>query len=230
VEWKQQQRQLQQQQQRQVEGVRKVIYGEGSVTRSMAAVLEHVTEKYNYTTFDELNAILRLYNVEAYRGKDNTKLYQSRGLLYRVLDENGKYIGRPLKASFFDCKPTLDHLEQKFALNQQLAIREDCRQAVNTEVWLCQHWDRNTLEEIREALNGNRMELVMRQNKDGACRDVTYVDFARRCAIQADKVSDRCSLKSIQQLLDEQKIRQSRELEEDQSYHRRQRQRFRHEF
>lgn len=220
AELKQQQRLLQQH--RQVEGVQKVIYGEGSVTRSLAAVLEYVTEKYNYTTFDELNAILRLLNVEAYRGKDNTKLYQSRGLLYRVLDENGKYIGRPLKASFFDCKPTLDYLEKKFMLNQQLAIRETCGQAVNAEIWLCQHWNRNTLEEIRQALSRNRMELVLRQNKDGTCQEVIYIDFARRCAIDGNKISAPCSRQSIQQLLDEQKIRQSQRLEEDQSHTRRQ--------
>ena len=221
AELKQQQRQSQQR--RQVEGVQEVIYGEGSVTRSMAAVLEYVTEKYNYTTFDELNAILRLLNVEAYRGKDNTKLYQSRGLLYRVLDENGKYIGRPLKASFFDCKPTLDNLEKKFTLNQQLAIREDCRQAVHAEVWMCKHWKRNTLEEIREALNINRIGLAMRQNKDGMCREVIYIDFVRCCAIDGNYVSALCNLQSIQQLLDEQKVRQSQRLEEDQSHTRRHR-------
>lgn len=146
-----------------------------------------------------------------------------KGLLYRVLDENGKYIGRPLKASFFDCKPTLDFLEKKFTLNQQLAIREDCSQAVHAEVWMCLHWNRNALEEIREALNRNRIELVVRQNKDGACRDVIYVDFDRRCAIDGNKVSTLCNRQAIQQLLDEQKVRQSQRLEEDQSHTRRHR-------
>src|SRR5580698_198805 len=100
----------------------RVEYGQEPLTRSISAVLEHVAERFSYTTFDELNAVLRHYNVEAYRGQPGTRLYENGGLLYRALDENGHYIGRPLKASFFDCKPTLGNLEKRF--DQNLAFKE----------------------------------------------------------------------------------------------------------
>ncbi len=47
------------QQKQEVDGVRKIIYGEQSLTRSLSAVLEHVTENYKYTSLNNLNAISR---------------------------------------------------------------------------------------------------------------------------------------------------------------------------
>ena len=70
-----------------IEGVQKVVYGLKSTARAVSDVVQHVTEKFKYTSLEELNAVLRLYNVEAYRGKEDSRLFQRHGLLYRVLDE-----------------------------------------------------------------------------------------------------------------------------------------------
>jgi len=56
-------------QQQRVDGIQKIKYGEAPVARSMARILEHVTENYKYSSLQDLNAVLRLYNVEAYRGR-----------------------------------------------------------------------------------------------------------------------------------------------------------------
>jgi len=105
--------------------VQKITYGESSTTQSISRILDYVTENYNYTSLKELNNILKLYNVEAYRGSEDSKLYQNRGLLYRVLDDNGRYVGVPIKASFFDSKPTLDNLEKKMIQNQTLKLQQE---------------------------------------------------------------------------------------------------------
>ena len=101
----------------------------------MSDVLEYVTEKYKLTSLAELNVLLRLYNVVADPGKEVTKLRRDRGLRYRALDDQGKHIGRPLKASFFDCKPTLENLEKKFILTQSL------KQQVRLHVDTCIRWE-----------------------------------------------------------------------------------------
>jgi len=103
----------------------KVIYGQKSLARAVSAVVEHVTKHRRFTTFEQYNEILRTYNVEAWCGRENTKLNRDHGLLYRILDENGKYRGVPLKASFFDCKPTLKNINKLCAANITLKIEEE---------------------------------------------------------------------------------------------------------
>src|SRR5262249_40111122 len=46
-----------------VSSAQKVIYGEPGLKRSLSNVLNTVIDHYQYTNLDELNAVLRLYNV-----------------------------------------------------------------------------------------------------------------------------------------------------------------------
>jgi uncharacterized protein YijF (DUF1287 family) len=92
---------------------RRVMYGKSETKRAITNVLDTVLPHYKYTSLPELNAALRLYNVLADRGPEASKMYQSKGLVYRVLDEQGNKIGTPIKASAFYNKPTLPSLEQK---------------------------------------------------------------------------------------------------------------------
>ncbi len=191
--------------QQQVDGIQKIKYGESSVTRSMATVLEHVTRIYKYSSLQDLNAVLRLYNVEAYRGKETSQLFRHRGLLYRVLDENGKYIGRPLKASFFDCKPTLDNLEKQFLLNQSAKL--ECRQRMSAEVQRQITLAPDNLADLNRRLTSEKMRLVMQVDKEGKCKEVSYISFANKCVFSGDELGGRCDRQALQKLLDLQKTR-----------------------
>ena len=192
-------------QQQQVDGVQKIKYGESSVTRSMAKVLEHVTRNYKYSSLQDLNAVLRLYNVEAYRGRESSQLYQHRGLLYRVLDENGRYIGRPLKASFFDCKPTLDNLEKSFLPNQ--SVKLEFRQRMTADVQRQINLAPDDLADLDRRLTREKMRLVMKVDKEGKCKEVSYVNFANKCVFSGDELGGRCDRHALQKVLDLQKAR-----------------------
>jgi len=56
------------------------------------------------------------------RGKEHTKMFEKRGLVYTALDDKGNKIGTPIKASDFCSKPTLKYLEQKFIQNEPLRL------------------------------------------------------------------------------------------------------------
>lgn len=190
-------------------GPRRLIYGEQPLSRAMAGIVEHVTEKYNYTTLLELNAVLHLYNVEAYTGRPGTKLHADRGLLYRALDEHGHYIGRPLKASFFDCKPTLDNLEKKFA--QNLSIKQDLKRHVEVYSWICVRGELNNLESVRKNLARESINLVITQDRSGMIIDVAYVDFKNRVVIAGKELHHDCNAAAVQKILERQKVRLARE-------------------
>jgi hypothetical protein len=212
-------------QQQKVDGVQRLKYGEKTLARSMSDILEHVTENYKYTSLKDLNTVLRLYNVEAYRGKEGSQLYQNRGLLYRALDEHGKYIGVPLKASFFDCKPTLNHLEHKFVLNQSAKLKQQQIVATNIQWELRQYPD--NLENFTAKLRGDRIHMVLTRDKTGNCKEVAYIKD--NCIFNGDELGIHCNRDAIQNLLNRNQIRQEQEpLEQSQKQSQKQTQRQRY--
>jgi hypothetical protein len=186
-----------------IDGVPRIQYGEKAISRSISQVLEYVTENYYCTSLPDLNALLRLYNLEAYRGKEQSKLYQHRGLLYRVLDDNGKYIGVPLKASFFDCKPTLANLEKKFEQNLSQKIESRHYASIRIKWQLFQN--SQNLQQASKKLAQDGIEMVLRQDKNGNCKEVTYVDFESRCVFSGSELGEECDANAIRQVQERQK-------------------------
>ena len=83
----------------------KVQYGKIESKKAIFNVLNTVLNHYKYESIAELNAVLKQYNVLADRGNENSKIFLSGGLVYHILNENGKPIGVPIKASSFYNKP-----------------------------------------------------------------------------------------------------------------------------
>jgi len=180
--------------------VQKIKYGERSTTHSLSDVIHYVMEKYNYTNLQEFNAVLHLYNVEADPGKEGSRLRQHHGLLYRVLDDQGRCIGRPLKASFFDFKPTLQHLEEKFRLNQSLRQQQHLHQRIETYVGWELLSKKLTLDRMNTALTRSGIHMELYKDKTGNITNVIYVDFHHQCSVKADALQESCQKESIQKL------------------------------
>jgi hypothetical protein len=173
----------------------------------MSRVLEFVTEQYKYTSLKELNTVLRLYNLEAYRGKENSQLYRHRGLLYRILDENGKYIGVPLKASFFDYKPTLNKLEKKFIKHQ--SQKQPFLERIRTEMkWQLMSLP-ETLEKLNHTLAQERIYMILEKDRQGIVREISYIDFRNQCIFSDAELGEQCNLAAIQKIIDQQDLRQT---------------------
>jgi hypothetical protein len=105
----------------------KVQYGRTETLRAITNVLDAVLPKYKYTTLAELNTVLRDYNVMVDGGSQDSRLRRLGGLVYRVLDDQGKKVGRPVKASDIHFKPTLKFLQKQFDRNKQLRESEKSR-------------------------------------------------------------------------------------------------------
>lgn len=100
--------------------IEKVIYGKSETRRSIVSVVRAVTTSYRYTSIAELNAALGLYNVRAERGREGSRMFERKGLLYSIVDTKGNCVGVPVKASAIYGKPTLNFLEKQFKLNEVL--------------------------------------------------------------------------------------------------------------
>ncbi len=112
----------------------------------------------------------------------------------------GKYVGVPLKASFFDSKPTLDNLEKKMIQNQPLKLKH--QQHVFVTVWWNLHKQSGTMEELKKAMAKEKIRMVLRQDRQGICQEVTYIDFENKCIYNGNELDERCNHIAIQKLID----------------------------
>jgi hypothetical protein len=175
---KSQEQSLEQKIERKMAQVQKLKYGRAATKQSISSVLEMVIDQYKYTSLQELNAILKQYNIVADRGREGNKMYQNKGLVYQILDEQGKGKGVPIHASSLESKPTLKHLEKKFLENeqkQQLEMKR-LRNAIDWTLIKPQ----KSLKEFVKALERERVSAVVVRDMKGLARGFAYIDHQTR--------------------------------------------------
>jgi hypothetical protein len=192
-----------------------IEYGKSGLTQQISDVLDYVTQTYKCTSLDELNTILHTFNLEAYRGKEDTRLYQSRGLLYRVRNSDGSYVGVPLKASFFDSQPTLDNLEKQFIQNQSLK-QEHLDHVQLTVAWELRYGYPD-LNAFSEKLRREQIHTIRHLDKAGNCTSVHYIDYKHNCIYSGEELGPRCDHLAIQNAIDRHHLKQQQLLTQRQS-------------
>ncbi len=157
----------------------KVQYGKSEIKRAISNVLAYVLPQYRFSSLHELNAVLKLYNVIADRGAEQSRMFQRRGLVYRALDEKGKKIGVGVKASTFYMQPTLAKLEALFIQNETLKkpLRERTRIAIDRALLGIKE---TTVNDLIMLLKAQNIRCILRQNENGRIYGITYVDVKNK--------------------------------------------------
>jgi hypothetical protein len=178
--------------------VQKVLYGRTQTKRAINTVLDAVLKNYRYASLPELNAVLAQYNVMADRGSENSRVYQNKGLVYRILDEKSNKVGVPIKASDFYNKPTLSFLEEQFKENEQARqpYKSRLRNAIDMAL---QKSPQPAISGLLKALEKEGIHTVLRQNEDGMIYGVTYVDHRTKCVFNGSALGKSYSAKAIQE-------------------------------
>jgi hypothetical protein len=174
----------------------KLQYGKSETRRAIINVLDIVIDKYKYTSLPELNAVLRLYNVEADMGGDGSRTQKHGGLYFRALDEDGNKVGVPIKASIIYNKPTLNKLEEKFRENKK--FREPHAQKLKNAIdWAILKTKNPSLEILQKALEKESIQVVIRKNEEGRIYGLTYVDHHSKSVFNGSDLGKQYSAKAI---------------------------------
>lgn len=178
----------------------KIKYGAIDSKSAIGSVLNAVIPHYKYTTLGELNAVLNLYNVKAERGKENSKMFQNKGLIYQILDENKKTVGVPIKACSFYSKPTLSRLEINFAASKtsRMINMKRTRNAVDL---LLLKYPSLTLSQLEARLANQGITAVVRKNEQGLIYGMTYIDHNTRCVFNGSSLGPEYAAKGLLQRL-----------------------------
>lgn len=92
-------------------------YGKSETKHTISNIVGQVVSQYKYASLDDLNAVLRQYNIMADPGKPDGFIQKHKGLIYSIVDRDGYKCGIPIKASAIYGSPTLKALEKRFARN-----------------------------------------------------------------------------------------------------------------
>lgn len=176
----------------------RVQYGRIESKKAIFNVLNEVVNQYKYSSLAELNAVLKQYNVLADRGNENSKIFLTKGLVYRILDEQGKPIGVPIKASSFYNKPTLKFLEEKFKGNQIRRPLDKTRvkNAIDTALLRERAMP---ITELAMRLQKEGINTVFRKNTDGLLYGITYVDHITKNVFNGSSLGKQYSAKAIEE-------------------------------
>lgn len=174
----------------------RVVYGKVESRKALQNVLNIVLKEYKYSSLAELNAVLQLYNIKADRGNVDSRVYKTRGLLYKILDSKGNPIGVPIKASSFYSKPTLKFLEEKFKLNQTRSI-SDKRRITNAINLALVNKKNISLNDLKIRLEKEGINTVFRKSETDLLYGITYVDHTTKNVFNGSILGKEYSAKGI---------------------------------
>lgn len=172
-------------------------YGKTETKKAIENVLNFVVSNYKYTSLPELNAVLKLYNIEADKGTGNSRIAKHNGLLFHALDEKGNRIGVPIKASKFYDKPILKNLEKKFAANdiKRQPDKSRIKNAIDTAFI---KGNIIILPQLMKQLQKEGIDTFLRQNAQGLVYGVTFVDHKTRSVFNGSSIGKEYSAMGLQ--------------------------------
>lgn len=178
--------------------VGRVQYGKAESRKAINSILNKVLFDYKYSSLPELNAVLNLYNVHADRGSEESRVFKNNGLLYKILDQNLKPIGVPIKASEFYSRPTLKFLEEKFKINEKK--KQYCKNHVRNTLKQDFYDERMTsLERLSERLKDEAIHTIFRKSSEGKLYGITFIDFKTQTVVNGSSIGKEFSAKGIQE-------------------------------
>ncbi|WP_281309966.1 relaxase/mobilization nuclease domain-containing protein [Flavobacterium flavigenum] len=174
-----------------------VQYGKMQSKKAISNVLHNVLSVYRYASLSELNAVLQQYNVLADRGGEDSRIFKAGGLVYRILDENRKPVGVPVKASDFYSRPTLKFLEDRFKIGRTSASVYE-KKRIKNKIDMAFLEKKISLSKMAEILKKDGIDAIFRKSADGNIYGITYVDHVTKFVFNGSSLGKLYSAKAVQ--------------------------------
>ena len=142
--------------------------------------------RYSFQTMGEYNAVLSLYGLtsEETNGRVNGREYH--GIVYSALDENGRKVGNPFKASRLGKFSSLNAVHEKINRSEQkithevvAKTRRRVAQALN---------ESHSKDEFIAALKERNIDLVLRYTDEGRIYGATFIDHDTHTVLNGSRL------------------------------------------
>lgn len=176
--------------------IKRIHYGKMESKKAITQVLNYILNQYNYTSFSELNAILSQYNVIAERCGENSKIFLSGGLIYTILNQDGKPIGIPIKASAIENKPTLIFLQNQFKINtlKNIEGKKHLKKIIDIASLRS-----STLNELIKRLKKQGITTVIKNNAQDQIQEIIYIQHTTKVIFNDKDLGNQYTIKAIKE-------------------------------
>jgi len=180
--------------------IEKLVYGKVPTKRAITNIVNAVSGGYKFTSLAEFNAILKQFNVVADRGKEDSTMFQKKGLIYSLLDEKSNKIGIPIKSSLIYGKPTLANLELQFEKNreQRKPYRDNLKERIDRVFGTYSEMTRATFQ---VELQKQNIHTVFRHNDQGYVFGLTFIDNKNKTVFNGSDLGKDYTAKGIMERL-----------------------------
>lgn len=165
----------------------------GDVKRQMAMAVKLVGMRYKFQTLGEYNAILSLYNIrcEEADGRYNGREYH--GLVYFAMDDDGKTISTPLKASRLGKFAGREAIEQRYErAKEKTDVRPTKRKIAAVMA------QSSGKDDFIARLKAENIDLVLRYTDDGRIYGATYIDHNTWTVLNGSRLGKEFSANALE--------------------------------
>lgn len=163
----------------------KVYYGKAPTKQAISQIVRDVVNSYKFNNLDELNIILRQFNIVADRGSVYSTKYQKGGLTYSVLNAKGEKVSVPVKASDIYTNPTLKTVEKKFSANtiKKAGLLKKVQQSVFSSVAASVN-----AQSFMATLQQKGIVCQVHPNATGKNQELSFIDNRNRTVFTASEI------------------------------------------
>ena len=146
----------------------------GNIKEQVASVLRMVLKHYRFCSLGELNAILSKYNLAVEEVKTEFRGKKYDGLVYVPIDDKGDKVSTPIHASDIGRGVGYTAIQNRIQKSKQgikpllPILRNNVLQAMRTSP--------QTEKELRQRLEEQGLQVVIRKNEGGRIYGITFID------------------------------------------------------
>lgn len=174
-----------------------IEYGQGDLKRDISTVVQGVLKDFTFSSFNQYNQLLGIYNVKATEVALEGK---KPGLIYSALDSTKAAVGATFKASALPQQPTMETVNRR--INAGKKLKGDrvggIRKAADNALTQSRGWD-----DFQQRLSRAGIEVIPHQGKDGNLFGLSFVDVRQRAIYTGSELGKSFTAGSLKAVLGE---------------------------
>ena len=164
----------------------KVNVVQGNIKEQVANTVRSAMKHYTFCSLGELNAVLRKYNLAVEEVKTEYRGKQYDGLVYVPTDDKGNKVSTPIHASDIGRGVGYTAVQNKMLKSKQMV--NPLIPTVRRKVLEVMRTSPHTEERLRQRLEKQGLQVVIRKNDNGRIYGITFIDDEKGIALNGSRL------------------------------------------
>ena len=166
--------------------ISKVNIVQGNIKEQVANTVRSAMKHYTFCSLGELNAVLRKYNLAVEEVKTEYRGKQYDGLVYVPTDDKGNKVSTPIHASDIGRGVGYTAVQNKMLKSKQMV--KPLIPTVRRKVLEVMRTSPHTEERLRQRLEKQGLQVVIRKNDNGRIYGITFIDDEKGIALNGSRL------------------------------------------